>query len=74
MQDILVLQIAPYALLHSCVFLSDLAVHCTDNGQTLSSYFLSTEKIKKEKKQKVKQSNDEMTNRKKDKKKQSKSP
>ena len=61
MQDITVLKITTYAFVHSCLFLSDFAVHWTDNFWTLSSFFISTEKTKKEKKKKVEQPNDEMT-------------
>ena len=47
MQDITVLKITTYAFVHSCLFLSDFAVHWTDNFWTLSSFFISTEKTKK---------------------------
>ena len=64
MQDITVLKITTYAFVHSCLILYDFAVYWTDNFQTLSSFFICTEKTerqKKRKKQKVKQPNDEMT-------------
>ena len=58
MQDITVLKITTYAFLHSCLFLSDFAVHWTDNFQTLSSFSISTEKTKRQKKEKKSRNGD----------------
>ena len=51
MQGITVLKITTYAFVHSCLFLSDFAVHWTDNFQTLSlSKIIITTKVATQKK------------------------